>query len=377
MHRAVHPSYGGKLDNGHIAVRRPELAPKYGSYNWLEPTNKEAAQHSLDVVLDVVKRYDIDAVHFDDYFYPYPVNEKNAEGKSVEVPFPDQASWDTYCEATPEADRMTREDWRRDAVNRFIRELGDAIHATKPHVRYGISPFGIWRPGYPEGIQGFDQYDKLYADARLWLQEGWVDYMAPQLYWAIDQKPQSFTTLLSWWADKEQNPLGRHVWPGLYTGRVSGENPKYQPEEIVNQIVTAREQRGAQGHIHFSIKVLKNGTAGLTDLLKQGVYAEPALAPATPWLAGDKPLPAAPIVERKEGEAFKLISEDGAQFLWVLQKRCGKSWTTAIIPGDIDQITVSADETGAAAEALVVTAVDRLGRESEPTLIELSDATAE
>ncbi|QDT69302.1 hypothetical protein MalM25_22380 [Planctomycetes bacterium MalM25] len=373
-YRAVHPSAKSPLDDQHIAVRRPELAPKYGKHRWLDPGAAEAAEHSIAVVLDVVRRYDIDAVHFDDYFYPYPVTDALGDSgdgpKQVEVPFPDDASWRVYCDATPEADRLSRDDWRRDNVNRFVRDLSEAIHREKPHVRLGISPFGIWRPGTPEGIQGFDQYAKLYADARLWLHEGWVDYFTPQLYWAIDQKPQSFTTLLSWWAT--QNPTGKHLWPGLYTSKVGGEKPGYPPQEIIDQIVTAREQIGATGHVHFSMKALSNNWAGLADRLRDEVYTQAALPPATDWLAGDTPAPASPQVERL-GETsppeFKVASPDGRATRWVLQKRCGEEWTTGLIGAQIESLRIRPNAQGERANAIAVYAVDGLGRASEPTVL--------
>lgn len=369
-YRAVHPTMKGELADHHIAVRQPDLAPKYGNQRWLDPGAAEASQHSLDVVLDVVRRYDIDAVHFDDYFYPYPVTDAldgDATNK-VEVPFPDEASWKVYCDATPEAERLSRNDWRRDNVNRFVRELGRAIHAEKPHVRFGISPFGIWRPGHPESIQGFDQYEKLYADARLWLREGWVDYFSPQLYWAIDKKPQSFTTLLAWWANEK--PAACHLWPGLYTSRVGGENPVYLPEEIADQIVASREQEGSSGHIHFSIKALANNWAGISDHVKQAVYSEAAVPPACDWLAGDSPAPAAPTVRRiGETNEYRLASPDKAAKRWVVQKRCGDEWSTGVFGSQVETIRVRPNAEGTEASAIVVSVVDRFGRISEPTVV--------
>lgn len=369
-YRAVHPSSKGPLDNQHIAVRRPKLAPKYGKQRWLDPGSTEASEHSRDVMLDVVRRYDIDAVHFDDYFYPYPVADALDGGtETVEIPFPDDDSWKIYCDATPEADRLSRNDWRRDNVNRFVRDLGPAIRAVKPHVQLGISPFGIWRPGTPEGIAGFDQYDKLYADARLWWREGWVDYFSPQLYWAIDQKPQSFTTLLRWWAS--ENVEGRHLWPGIYTSRVGGENPKYPPQEIIDQIVAAREQQGATGHIHFSIKALKQNWANLAGDLKQGVYANAALPPSNDWLAGDEPRPSAPTVERVANASPPTftMSANGEPTRWVLQKRCGETWTTGLLGGQVAEVRLRPNAEGIKPDALAVYAVDRFNRLSEPTVV--------
>jgi uncharacterized lipoprotein YddW (UPF0748 family) len=169
---------------------------------------------------------------------------------------------------------LTRDDWRRAAVNTFIERMYAETKALKPWVKVGISPFGIWRPGYPQGITGFDQYGKLYADARLWLNRGWVDYWTPQLYWPIAQEKQSFPKLLAWWVG--ENKQHRHVWPGLGTYR-------HSPKEIVAQIEATRKQPGATGHAHFSMKTIMHNKDGIADALKE-VYKEPALVPESTWL---------------------------------------------------------------------------------------------
>ncbi len=134
--------------------------------------------------------------------------------------------------------KMGRDDWRRDAVNRLIERMYREVKAAKPAVKVGISPFGIWRPGNPPGIAGFDPYVEIYADSRLWLKEGWCDYLAPQLYWPLKQEKQSFTRLLAWWS--EQNSKERFLWPGLYTSRVTGKDKGWPTSEIVEQIRLAR-----------------------------------------------------------------------------------------------------------------------------------------
>src|SRR5439155_26993952 len=169
---------------------------------------------------------------------------------------------------------LSRDDWRRAAVNQFVERLYTETKAAKPWVKVGISPFGIWRPGHPPGISGFDQYAELYADAKLWLNKGWVDYWTPQLYWPIDKEEQSFPKLLAWWAG--ENTHHRHVWPGLGTYR-------HPTAETVEQIRRTRQQSGAGGHVHFSMKVIIHNKDGIADALKEW-YAEPALVPAAPWL---------------------------------------------------------------------------------------------
>ncbi|MFM8271046.1 MAG: glycoside hydrolase family 10 protein [Gemmata sp.] len=170
-YRARHPSAKSEPPTDHITKARPDLAKPYGTHSWMNPTHKEVQDHSLAVVLDVVKRYDIDGIHIDDYFYPY--KEKDAGG--MLVPFPDDDTWQAYQKI---GGKLTRDDWRRDAVNGFVKRMYEETKKAKPWVKVGISPFGIWRPGNPPGISGLDQYTELYADAKLWLNEGWVDTSA-------------------------------------------------------------------------------------------------------------------------------------------------------------------------------------------------------
>lgn len=272
-YRATHPSSKSKPSPGHVSNTHPNIVRKYGKYLWLDPGEPQAAEYSTRVIMDVVERYDIDAVHFDDYFYPYPIQDDAGN----EIPFPDDPSWAKYQQRTAPEKQLSRDDWRRESVNEFLRSLRAEIKASKPSVLFGISPFGIYRPGQPETIQGFDAYAKLYADSKLWLEEGVVDYLAPQLYWPIDQKAQSFPVLLDWW--QSQNPAGRPVWPGLYTSRVLANDEGWPVSEIANQIETVREASDSPGHIHFSYKALAQNRSGLADLLEEQVYARPALLP--------------------------------------------------------------------------------------------------
>src|SRR5205807_10065901 len=152
--------------SSHVSKSRPQLVRQYGKYLWLDPGEKSVQDYSLSVVMDVVRRYDIDGVHFDDYFYPY--KEKDDSGKTLD--FPDDSSWKRFGAGG----RLSRDDWRRENVNTFIQRLHQSIKAAKPWVKLGISPFGIWQPGNPPQIKGFNAYEKLYCDARKWLVNGWM-----------------------------------------------------------------------------------------------------------------------------------------------------------------------------------------------------------
>ena len=173
-YRAHHQGARSPISASHVSKTRPQLVRQYGKYLWLDPGEKDVQDYSLSVVMDVVKRYDIDGVHFDDYFYPY--KEKDDEGRTLD--FPDQASWTRFGAGG----KLGRDDWRRENVNIFIERLYRSIKAVKPAVKFGVSPFGIWRPNNPPQIQGYDAYANLYADSRKWLAKGWVDYFAPQLF---------------------------------------------------------------------------------------------------------------------------------------------------------------------------------------------------
>lgn len=262
-YRVWHPSARGEPAKNHLVKTRPDLAKTYGKHSWLNPTHEDVQNHSLMIVRDLVTRYDLDGIHMDDYFYPYQELDEN---KRV-IPFPDEDTWAQYQK---DGGKLTRDDWRRDAVNMFVRRLYTQVHEAKPWVKVGISPFGIWRPGHPEGIAGLDSYATLYADAKLWLNEGWVDYWTPQLYWAIDAPKQSYPKLLNWWSG--QNTHMRHLWPGngIY---------RHESDEIARQVELTRKQ-GATGNVYFSMKTLM-GPKG--DALK-AMYPTRVPVPATPWL---------------------------------------------------------------------------------------------
>ncbi|HRN74120.1 MAG TPA: family 10 glycosylhydrolase, partial [Ginsengibacter sp.] len=271
----AHHVVGGPVSDYSMVKKMPEtvLHLKEG-YWWFDPSLKATQDHGIKVVMDIVKRYDIDGVHFDDYFYPYPSYNNNED-------FPDTTSWNQYVK---NGGKLSRGDWRRNSVNAFIERLYKEIKEEKPHVKFGLSPFGIWRPGYPESIGGFDQYDQLYADARLWLQRGWVDYFAPQLYWPINRISQSFPVLLGWWV--QQNEMRRHLWPGISIGR---DTSRFTVNETLNQIMITRGMLpGSSGVIHWSLSsVIRNPNMG--KMLINGPYAKKALIPTSPWLSTRHP----------------------------------------------------------------------------------------
>jgi len=357
--RARHTTGKSPVAPDHVSRTQPHLVRTYNGELWLDPGEKAVQEHSLRVILDVVRCYDIDAVHLDNYFYPYP--EKDAKRNPVD--FPDGTSWKKYVES---GGKLSRTEWRRDNVDRFIQRLYQAVKAEKARVKVGISPFGIWRPGYPADVRGFDAYAGLYADSRKWLAQGWLDYLAPQLYWPVDARQQSFASLVRWWA--EQNPKGRQVWPG---GNLYAVGAGREASEIVRQIRLTRLTRGVGGYIHWSARCLLQNRGRIAETLTAQVYTEPALVPAFPWL--DRTPPAQPTLKLLGGLAtspLKLMwTVPGADAVghWLVQTKVDGRWQTEILPGRQTAWSIPASRKP---EVLVVRAVDRCGNLSPPAALE-------
>jgi uncharacterized lipoprotein YddW (UPF0748 family) len=358
--------YGGaKLPASadHISRTRPELVKRYGPFLWMDPGEPEVQATSLRVIRDVVKRYDVDGVHIDDYFYPYKV--QGPDGRNVD--FPDDESYRRY---TAGGGTLARNDWRRRNVDEFVRRLYREVKDEKPWVRFGISPFGIWRPGYPQGISGLDAYAELYADSRKWLREGWADYFTPQLYWTLTRPQQSYTGLMKWWV--EENVKNRHMWIGnIISGVGDGGSNPWSTAQVVESVGLTRAQPNATGNVFFSMKALMQNKSGVSDALVAGPYLDPALVPATPWLGGRTPR-APRVVLRADTLPGRAVAEltpapDDQPWLWVVRARYGTVWTTEVVPGRTRSYVVRPQATRAVPDEVRVSAVNRLGEEGQAT----------
>ena len=263
VHAWINPYRGaasaGKPRAGnHISNRYPQYSYKIGSVVFMDPGSPEIQNHIVNVVRDLVKRYDLAGVHFDDYFYPYP-----ADGGKTYA-FPDDT---TYAAYRARGGALSKADWRRDNVNSLIRRVGQTVHAERPGAKFGVSPFGIYRPGVPAGTTaGVDMYGQLYADAVKWMREGWIDYLSPQLYWR-DGGPQSFSLLLKWWRGPEANPRGVPIYPGIAVERLTEKG--WPAAEIGKQLQIERATgpRAGGGYIFWNIKALQNNTKGVNGVI--------------------------------------------------------------------------------------------------------------
>ncbi len=367
----------------HISKTNPQAVKTYGAFEWMDPGEPFAARRTLDVISEVVSNYDVDGIHIDDYFYPYPIAAPlpgqppgtvalGTAQPPPELDFPDEPAWQRYVAVSGK--KLSRADWRRQNVDYLVEDIYRTIHRIKPWVRFGVSPFGIGRPDRrPKGIAGFSQYDKLYADAELWLQKGWLDYFAPQLYWPKARKAQDCATLLKYWS--RENSAQRHLWPGLFTSSINDTPTSWAPEEITHQIGLTRAQPQAGGHIHYSMIALMQDRKGISGLLAAGPYTQAALVPATPWL--DAVAPGAPMLRREtSGIAAGWVSITAATgkpvSLYAIWRRHGREWRFSVQPAVEPVIAIAPDPKLGAVEALAVSAVDAVGNESPRVTLDLT-----
>jgi uncharacterized lipoprotein YddW (UPF0748 family) len=285
-YRAVFKLKESSIAPNHITRIHPEWFLNYGDKKYFDPGNKEAQQFLVKVVRDIVKRYDIDAIHMDDYFYPYRIPGKE---------FPDENSY------RKSGSTLSKDDWRRSNTDSIIRALSIAIKQEKKLCRFGISPFSVWRNKDKDPVRGSDSragqtnYDDLYADILLWLKNGWIDYVTPQLYLEIGHDKIDYATMLDWWS---RNSFGRDVYIGHGIYRAGGKEKAWNdPKELPNQIKLLRRYPNVQGSVYFSSKTFSRNPNGWNDSLRNNYYRYPALLPPMQWIDMEKPLP--PFVEKK------------------------------------------------------------------------------
>ena len=275
-YRAVFSIKESSISPSHITRIHPEWFLSYGGTRYFDPGNKEVQQYVVRVIRDIVQRYDIDAIHFDDYFYPYRIAGKE---------FPDDESFAKYGRG------QSHEDWRRSNVDSIILALSQAIKEEKKFCKFGISPFGVWRnkDKDPEGSDtkaGQTNYDDLYADILLWLKKGWIDYVAPQLYWEFGHRAAPFEVLLNWW---NQHSYGRHCYIGLGMFKAGSSPPWRDPSQVPRQIQAIRSLDKVQGEIYFSGRTFQGNPLGWCDSLQNNYYRQPALLPPMNWIDSVKP----------------------------------------------------------------------------------------
>jgi uncharacterized lipoprotein YddW (UPF0748 family) len=251
---------GGTHAESHISRQMPNAVRKVGSVQWLDPGDPAVRQHTVRVVEDIVRRYAVAGVILDDYFYPYP-------GSGIpRGTFPDTTTYARYKE---DGGKLEIGDWRRANIDALIRDLQRAVKGARSGAMFGVSPFGIYRPNVPAGVEArVDQFAELFADPVRWLREGWVDYLSPQLYWP-DAGPQSYSALLKWWRSPTVNPRGVSIFPSIALDRLGG-SYNWPATEIARQLQLERTiapRSGDSGFILWSIGPLLRDQKGVGQIV--------------------------------------------------------------------------------------------------------------
>lgn len=365
--RALVASNSNPNPANHATRMHPDWIIHYGGKSYFDPGNPEAREYVLKVILDVVSRYDIDAVHIDDYFYPYPVGG---------MTFPDQASFSRYNTG------MSRDDWRRNNVSHFISQLNMIVKKEKSWVKFGVSPFGIWRNDNkdPAGsaTRGTSCYDDLYSDVKLWVEKKWVDYIAPQLYWERGHRVAAYDVLLPWWKD---NVAQRQLFIGLGVYRMVNAKtyPWNSPNEILAEMRAARAVH-AHGFIFYSASSFSKIKPALADSLQTTYFGNIAIPPATPWLDNTPPAaPAVTVVSSAQGNLIRWEQNNPANenlkylvYRFDEQEKTDLSQTSHILVLTRSKSFIDKDANGTKRYRYVVTALDRLWNESDPSNIAAS-----
>jgi uncharacterized lipoprotein YddW (UPF0748 family) len=364
------------LVRDHPARLHPDWVVAYGPKLYYNPGIPAVTEFNIAAIMDAVTRYDLDGVHFDDYFYPYPVGTQE---------FPDD---DTY--ATYGADFDDKAEWRRDNINRLVKGLVAAIHEAKPHVQFGVSPFAVWRniatdPLGSDTTAGAECYDDLYADTRRWLREEWIDYLCPQIYWAEGFAPADYDVLVDWWA-RQVRESGSHT--RLYIGQAtykigtSTQSPEWidDPQEMSNHLTKNQEYPEVSGDIFYNASSVVADLLGATSLVATQHYQHPALQPTMPWLDSRAPAPVVSLHAVGDGNpvtlswrsfgrpasTFAIYRFDGSSEPRDCDFVDARHLVATVAAGTPSGGTRWTDQTATPGEryTYVVTAVDELGNES-------------
>jgi uncharacterized lipoprotein YddW (UPF0748 family) len=368
-YRAVLSANSSNIAASHVSNLHPDWIQPYNTLRMLDPGLPAVRKYVVGVIMDVVRRYDIDAVHFDDYFYPYPQagftfaddNTFAANGRGI----------------------TNKNDWRRDNVDVLIKTVSDSIKTVKKYVKFGISPFGIWRnqSSDPQGSAtgGLESYSDIYGDSRKWIRENWVDYLAPQLYWSIGYAPAKYEVLTPWWAS---NASGRHIYIGQAAYRINngGSDANWsQLTMMPSELRLNRTTPSVLGSIFYNTTTLRANPLGFVDSLKTNLYKTPALIPTMRWkdsIAPNAPTQLTATINAAQSAVTlrwtrPTAATDGetASYYVVYRFLSGETInlekTTAIRTITVDSTTSFTDAfANPAAFVYVVTAVDRLHNES-------------
>nr|WP_239587583.1 family 10 glycosylhydrolase [Bacillus pakistanensis] len=294
------------LADNNVAHQHPDWVLKYGKQYYLNPGIPEVQDYLIDTVIELVQNYDIDAVHMDDYFYPYKIAGET---------FPDQETYEKYGESFSNI-----EDWRRNNVNQLVSDINSSIKEVKPWVQFGISPFGVWRniaddPTGSNTQAGQTNYDDLYADTRQWIKDGSIDYLTPQIYWSRELEVANYSILLDWWNQEvtkydRTHPINLYIGMADYKVADNFDQAWFDPYELPGQIQDNREKESVKGQMHFSLQQIQENPLGYADIIQNELYNYTALTPATPWNGHDIPKKPNNVKAIKAKDEVKIVIDD-------------------------------------------------------------------
>lgn len=326
-YRAVFNINKSSVAPSHLSKMHPEWFIDFEGKKYFNPGLPEVWNHTNKVVADILKRYDVDAIHMDDYFYPYRVPNKD---------FPDQSTYLKYARG------LDKETWRRSNCDTIIKQLNATIRSIKPGVQFGISPFGVWRnkskdPRGSATKAGQTNYDDLYADILLWLEKGWIDYVTPQLYWEHGHALADYDELVQWWND---HVYGKALYIGHGIYRAGTNSTWRDPNEIPYQIKKLRALPNTGGSVYFSSNSFKNNPNGWNDSLQQNYYKNPAILPSL--VPQYKMI--APSIEKKTATSFQISMPKTAlvKSFAIIQKEEGKYSVASMLAADSKMVNLNA-----------------------------------
>ncbi|MEV1244722.1 glycoside hydrolase family 10 protein [Nonomuraea sp. NPDC050022] len=361
-YRASYDGDVADLPANHPARQHPGWTVKYDGRLYYNPGLPAVREHVTKVVTDVTRRYDIDGVHFDDYFYPYP-----GEGGT----FNDAAAFTKYGKGKNLAD------WRRDNVDKLIAQVDEAVHATKKYVKFGVSPFGIWRNKAedPTGSKtsGMSAYDSIYADARHWIKAGTVDYVMPQLYWSRGFKAADYRALAPWWANEVKGTdVDLYIGQALYRVGTRDDKAWTKPGELSAHLTLNREYRQIGGDVYFSAAQLLSNPLGAVDRLAKEHYSRPALLPLIKDRGGEAP--AKPAAVKAAGQVISWKASQGARSYAVYEVPKSGQDCQAVDARNLVAVVTTPTFTAGAPGTYLVTSLDRLQNESKPAKVTVAPA---
>lgn len=352
--------------SNHVSVLHPDWLLQFPGYTMLNPGHPKVKEYILSVVTDVVTRYDVDGIHFDDYFYPYSPKVSNEDSL-------------TYSLFPEEIDNI--DDWRRHSINSLMASLNNMIKTVKQHIKFGISPFGIVENKFAN-TSGFESFHILYCDPLQWIENKSVDYVLPQLYWETDHAKASYSNLLPWWSEVTEDV---HLYIGLFTSKFTGRRYEGDKTQLYQQIVMNRQFNNVLGEVHFSAKSISENFSGVADSLRLVYYRYPAFPPLMPWKDALPPnAPDSLKVEKKDTNLIiswstPLPAKDGGlperYIVYIVPDANAVSANTGkFIRFNVSQATkkvrISLSEIPSGG-SVVVTAMDRLWNESNPSIIKI------